>query len=451
MTVRTLNLVAPLAHKATAMHTAETAGKHAGRSGAVSPMIGHGHLRGDVDSANKRPSSRISPMATRTGTTSTTTTECAPSANSSNSYSFDLLLQAYLDCRDNKRNSPSALLFEQHLERNLYQLHRELLNGSYKPGKSTCFVVTHPSPREVWAADFRDRIVHHLIYNHAAPYFLARFIPDSCACIKGRGTHYAPMRLESKVRSITQNWTKPAYYLKCDIANFFVSIDKNILWPMIEPGMGSDWWRNLAYIVTWHDPTKNYEYRGDPKLLNLVPPHKRLTNQPEGRGLAIGNHSSQFDANILLNLLDQFAKHRIGARYYVRYVDDFVILHESAEWLNDALAQINEFLPIRLGLRLNPRKTILQPIDRGIDFVGQVIKPHRRETRRKTVRVAIARCGTVADDDLLPTANSYLGQLRQTKSHGDRAHVCKALMKRGYSVEMNLTKTYRRNNRGITQ
>ncbi|HBO82067.1 MAG TPA: reverse transcriptase, partial [Cupriavidus sp.] len=136
------------------------------------------------------------------------------------------MVAAYFDCRRRKRNTHSALVFEQRLERNLRDLHDELMDGSYKPGRSICFVVTRPKPREVWAADFRDRVVHHLLYNQIAPRFHASFIADSCACIPGRGTLYAAERLEAKVRSITQNWVHPAWYLKCDLANFFVSIDK---------------------------------------------------------------------------------------------------------------------------------------------------------------------------------------------------------------------------------
>src|SRR3954470_15407334 len=99
-----------------------------------------------------------------------------------------------------------------------------MIGGTWKPGRSIFFVVTFPKAREVWAADFRDRVVHHLLYNRIGPRFERAFIADSCACIKGRGTLYAVQRLESKIRSITENWKRPAHYLKCDLANFFVAI-----------------------------------------------------------------------------------------------------------------------------------------------------------------------------------------------------------------------------------
>jgi hypothetical protein len=444
MTVRNMNLVAPLAHEATAMHTTDTSGLVSGRSGAVAQVIGSGLRLSDVDSAIKRPSARTSTMAIRTTTTSTTTTWCAPSADSSG-YTFESLLQAYLDCRRHKRNTGSALEFEQNLERNLYQLHKELESREYEPGRSICFVVTRPKAREVWAAAFRDRIVHHLLYNQISPYFYRRFIADTCACIPGRGTLYGIARLESKIRSITHNWSKPAFYLKCDISNFFVSIDKSVLWQQLLPGLNTEWLTWLCGVTLFHDPRTNYEYQGDPARLNLVPPHKRLTNQKNGWGLPIGNLSSQFFANVYLDALDQFAKHQLGARHYIRYVDDFVLLHESAQWLNNARVQIEEFLPARLGVQLNPKKTILQPVDRGVDFVGQVIKPWHRTVRARTRNEGLRRTSTISADNLFETANSYFGLFRQaTHSHSDRVVLANLLRARGHAVKGDLTKTYRR-------
>ena len=357
-------------------------------------------------------------------------------------YSFELLVQAYYDCRRLKRNSASALRFEMDLERNLLQLHHDLLDGSYRPGRSICFVVIKPKARKVWAADFRDRIVHHLLYNRIAPRFLSSFIADSCACIPGRGTLYAGQRLEAKIRSQTQNWSQPGHYLKCDLANFFVSIDKRILWPKLAARITEDWWRNLCALVLFHDPRENVEIRGSKALLRQVPPHKRLMEADDHHGLPIGNLSSQFFANVLLDSLDQYIKHTIQARHYVRYVDDLVLLHESPEWLNGALRQINEYLP-RLGLALNPRKTIIQPIDRGVDFAGHVIKPWRRQVRRRSINSALHAIETLPPGEVFATGNSYLGLLRHTDGYRDRAKVANTLRKRGCSVEFSLTKAYR--------
>lgn len=353
-------------------------------------------------------------------------------------------MQAYLDCRRNKRRSRSALAFELNMERNLMQLHTELNAGTYQPGPSICFVVTHPKPREVWAADFRDRIVHHLLYNHIGQRIERSFIADSCACIPGRGTLYAAQRLERKVRSITQNWRNPAHYLKCDLANFFVSIDKHVLAQQLLACIAEQPWQALALQILWHDPRTNYKLHSPHRLLNKVPQHKRLTSQPAHLGLPIGNLSSQFFANIYLDSLDKFVKHTLRAKHYIRYVDDFVLLHQSPQQLNTWRQQIEAFLAEHLHARLNPSKTILQPISRGVDFVGQVILPHRRTTRRKTVAHAIKCISTVPDHALRETANSYFGLLNQAShSHKDRCKVAKAVLQRGKAVNARLTKTYK--------
>jgi hypothetical protein len=386
-------------------------------------------------------------MAIATPTTEATTTEFVSSASyhgSNADLSFAELAQAYFDCRRHKRNTASALGFEADLERNLAGLYAELVDGSYRPGRSICFVVTRPKPREVWAAAFRDRIVHHLLYNRYAPKVHATFIADSCACIPGRGTLYAAQRLEAKVRSITQNWGCPAYYLKCDLANFFVAIDKRVLWGLLVSRITAPWWRWLVKSILFHDPRPDVELRGAPRHLALVPPHKSLLNQPADRGLPIGNLSSQFFANVYLDVLDQHVKHELRARHYVRYVDDFILLHESAQWLNAALADISAFLPARLGAHLNDSKTVLQPIARGIDFVGHVIKPWSRSIRRRAVREAIYRVGNIPAEEVFESANSYFGLLRQAPpSHHDRAKLAQLVLRRGHAVDRDLTKAYR--------
>ena len=385
-------------------------------------------------------------MATRTTTIRTTIVGSGRSADYNDAdLTVDELLCAYYDCRRHKRNTVNALKFESNLERNIMALYRELMDGTYRPGTSICFVVTRPKPREVWAADFRDRVVHHLLYNRIADRFHRSFIADSCACIPGRGTLYGATRLEHKVRSITQNWSRRAYYLKLDMANFFVSIDKNILHDQLARKITEPWVMWLAETILFHDPRENVRIKGTPELLALIPPHKSLFNQPSHLGLPIGNLSSQFFANVCLNPLDQHVKHRIGARHYIRYVDDMVLLHESPEWLNQAAAEIGNFVSERLGMALNPRKTIIQPIERGVDFVGQVIKPWRRVLRRKTFENAIATVSSKTGEDLMRSANSYLGLLRQSDhSHKARARLVRIALRKGHCVDGGFTKVFRK-------
>ncbi len=446
MTERDFNLVVPLPHEGTDMRTTGTAGSQPARPGAVSRLNARS---GDVQSTMGPATPGIRTSTTATRTTTTRARSCAPSPSADWNAPADLLtfadlVDAYFDCRRTKRNTASALAFEERLESNLRDLYDELISGEYRPGRSICFIITHPRPREVWAATFRDRVVHHLLHNRIAPRFYARFIADSCACIPGRGTLYGAQRLEVKVRSITQNWSRPAHYLKCDLANFFVAIDKRILRELLARRIQEPWWMRLTEIILFHDPRQNYELRGDPRLLDLVPPHKRLGSHPAHLGLPIGNLSSQFFANVYLDVLDQFVKHGLRCRHYIRYVDDFVLLHESPQWLTNAHAQIEQLLADRLAAQLNPRKTVRQPIERGIDFIGQAIRPWHRTLRRRTYNLAIARVREIPAAGLFETANSYYGLLRQaTHSHHDRARLSNELRRRGHTVKSDFTKTYR--------
>lgn len=161
--------------------------------------------------------------------------------------------------------------------------------------------------------------------------------------------------------------------------------------------------------------------------------------------LPIGNLSSQFFANVLLDALDQHIKHRLQVRHYIRYVDDFILLHESPQQLNAWLADLATWLPRELHLQLNPRKTILQPIERGVDFVGHLIKPWHHTTRRRTVRAGLQRLVTMPAADVFTSANSYFGLLRQVPaSHVDRARLANLVRARGHCVDSTLTKCYRK-------
>lgn len=245
------------------------------------------------------------------------------------------------------------------------------------------------------------------------------------------------------MRSVTNNWSRRAFYLKADVANFFVAIDKRVLAGHLEAGIPETWWRDLALQILFYDPRPDVILRASPAEMALVAPHKRLLDQPTDRGLPIGNLSSQFFANVYLNRLDQFAKHVLRCRHYIRYVDDFVILHEDRAWLAAVHDEIAAFLPRELGIRLNPAKTIIQPVDRGVDFVGQIVLPWRRFTRRRTFREALRRTAGAQPEDLQQTANSYFGLLGQASaSHGDRALLAKVVRSRGRAMDRDFTRTF---------
>jgi RNA-directed DNA polymerase len=459
MPERQLDLVLPLAHEATDVRTTETTSQELARSGAVVELIGESLRPDDVTSKHRR-STRATTPTTRTSRTATRTSTTSPgrvggpeqSADLSAPFEFQALVQAYLHCRSNKRNTSSALQFEMALEANLWKLYQALVDGTYRPGRSNCFVVLRPKPREVWAAEFTDRVVHHLLYDHIAGRFHASFTAASSACIPGRGTLYAANRLAHDVRSITQNGKLPAFYLKCDLANFFVSIDKHVLRAQLARKITEPWWLQLAELVLMHDPREDVNVRSTPQLLRLVPPHKSLFNAPADTGLPIGNLSSQFFANVFLDTMDQRIKHQLRCRRYVRYVDDFVLLHEDPAVLTAWRRDIEAFLGARLHAELNPKKTVLQPLMRSVDFVGHVIRPHSHTTRRRTVRTALRRLEHMEPGDIFAAGNSYLGLVRQAEhSHSDQARIARALLKRGHVVDGALTKIFRSSTDDQTQ
>ncbi len=346
---------------------------------------------------------------------------------------FEEVVQAYFDCRKHKRRTLYALDFEFDLERNLFNLFEELRDGHYQIGKNIAFVVEQPKIREIWSATFRDRIVHHLIYNRLCPRFYPSFIRDTFACIPGRGNLDASNRLWAGMRSITRNWKKPACFLGADVRNFFPSIYKPTLYEQLLKKAHEPWLRDLTRQVLFHDPRTNCCARSSQEAFARVPAYKSLWHSPLDRGLPIGNLTSQFWANVYLNEFDQWVKHDLRARYYYRYVDDFIILHESPDYLNECYKRAEKFLAERLKIELHPFKRRLGIIDQGIDFVGYFHKPYRRHPRQRTAnRMKSAVNRWLIDPDALSggslkrlrdSFNSYSGIMRHTASYRLRRHL----------------------------
>lgn len=347
------------------------------------------------------------------------------------------VFDAYFSCRKQKRNTLNQLAFEVNLENNLLQLYRDLKGGNYKIGHSLAFVITHPKIREVWAADFRDRVVHHIIYNALYEQFTKQFIRDTYACIPGRGTHDALRRVSGFARSLTRNGTRTAYFLKADVANFFNSIDKNRLLEILDRNIREDeeWIRALVHKIVLHDPRSHVVLRSSRELFEQVPIHKSFMHAKGDRGLPIGNLVSQFFANIYMNELDQFVKHRLKVRHYGRYVDDVILLHEDPAVLNEWYKAMSDFLEQNLGLHFHPNKKHLNRIDTGMDFTGFVIKPGRTYLRNSS----LARCqqkirawerrGAPLDEEnlekLSATVTSYLAMLRHVDGYKARYALCR--------------------------
>jgi len=360
----------------------------------------------------------------------------------------DLLIsdvfQAYYDCRKAKRNTWNALEFEQNLERNLMDLYYELLSGKYQPGRSIMFVVTKPKAREVWAANFRDRVVHHILYNRYSGHFYRRFIYDSYACIPEKGTLRAANRVQHFIRSATKNHTQPAWFLKADVANFFVSIDKSILDKLLAKQIIDPWWIRLARLILHKDPKENVYIKSSKEQLNKVPSHKSLLNAPEGFGLPIGNLSSQFFANVYLDELDQYAKHELKLKHYVRYVDDIVVFGSNGKDLNTAYQKMSEFAETKLGIKFHPNKKEINRVEVGLNFVGYIIKPWCMYIRQSTIDNMYTQAASKTKfDDLRATVNSYFGMLRNANAYKKRKQAAKLLGERGCWFDGKLTKLVR--------
>lgn len=343
-------------------------------------------------------------------------------------YSYYDLALAYFDCRKHKRMTKSALEFELNFEDNLYCLLEEINSNSYKIGQTKAFVVTYPKAREVWAALFRDRIIHHLVCADIFPYFKNRFIEDSYACIKNRGTLAAVNRCEHFLRSITQNWSKPAYILQMDLKNFFVSIDKNILYNLIVKHIGTEsLTSNLVKNIIYYDPTINPIVDKNSNF-SLIPKHKSLWYCDKTKGLPIGNLTSQLFANIYLDELDKYIKHKLNAKYYVRYVDDFFILHTSKTKLEEYFILVDQFLNDNLLLNLNKKKSKIFNVYNGITFLGSTILPYRILPNKRVIAKFSDSIDILHknyfDKHALASINSYLGLIQHQNSFILRKKLC---------------------------
>ncbi len=252
-------------------------------------------------------------------------------------------MKCYYDCRKRKRYTFNAAKFEIHFEDELLKLQKELKNHAYKPGRSICFVVTKPKLREIFAADFRDRIVHHVLVGYLEPIWEQKFIDQSYACRKGKGAHKAIEDLRRYVGKVTKGNTQKAHYLQVDVRSFFVSLKKRILFELIKKQVKNPEILWLTEATLFHNPTHNYYRKGQMSLFDLIPDHKSLFKVSPDQGLPIGNLTSQFLANVYLNELDQFIKHKLKAKYYLRYVDDLVLLSQDKEQLKIWRDEIDKF------------------------------------------------------------------------------------------------------------
>lgn len=307
-------------------------------------------------------------------------------------FSADNLYRAYKQCMRKKRNTTNALKFELNREQNLFNLLQDLKSGRYKISRHICFVVRNPAPREIFASDFRDRIVQHLLYHEIGHIFEQEFFESSYANRKDKGTHRAFKKARFFLMRGGLNRQK-LFYLKTDIKSFFRSIHKETLWQFISETIHKHketevWKREVLWIVkkiVFHDPTQDYIFKGKAWTKKLIRKEKSLFSGDTATGIPIGNITSQLFANIYLHKMDFFIQRVLGFSRYVRYVDDFIIFHENKELLEKSVVRIESFLNQQLLLRLCQDKTFIHQTEQGVDFLGYFIKPTHTLVRKKVV------------------------------------------------------------------
>lgn len=305
--------------------------------------------------------------------------------------SIENLLEAWQEFLAGKRSRQDVQEFELNLMSNIISLHRNLAAKNYQHSPYQAFNISDPKPRNIHKASVKDRLLHHAIYRVLYPFFDKTFIPDSYSCRIGKGTHKAINRFRAFAYKASQNHTKTVWVLKCDIKKFFASIDQTM----------------LISIINDYIPNKDIRW-----LISQVVNSFHSTSR--GKGLPLGNLTSQLFVNIYMTPFDQFVKHKLKARYYIRYADDFVIMSGSRQWLESLIPQINNFLVTKLRLTLHPQKVSIKTLASGVDFLGWVHFPKHRVLRTTTKQRMMRRLVTSYKDAAL---QSYLGLLRHGNAH----------------------------------
>lgn len=339
--------------------------------------------------------------------------------------SLEEVYDAYLDCRKRKRTSRSCSRFERNEMCNIYKLWKELNDGSYEIGYSNAFCVTRPKTREVFAAEFKDRIVHHLLIRRTIHLFETHFIYDTYNCRKGKGTDFGVRRMQAFAKEY-----KDGRVMICDLKGFFMSINKPLLADMMESFLRERYKKADIEKIVWlmrmiilHNPQDKCRKKGNLQLWDKLDKNKSLfTNDPDC-GQAIGNLTSQINANFYLSALDFILQ---GA--YGRYVDDFVMFSNSKQELLDKIPMVRRFLKEELYIELHPRKLYLQEVRKGFRFVGSVIKGGRIYAGRRTIGNAttmILYHNKLKDKErclerFVQRYNSYMGYLVHRQSYAIR-------------------------------
>lgn len=305
--------------------------------------------------------------------------------------SIENLLAAWREFARGKRHKRDVVEFSYRLMDNLLALHEELKIGTYRHGGYYAFKISDPKPRDIHKATVRDRLVHHALYRKLYPFFNRTWVADSYSCRYDKGTHRAMDRFKQFARQVSRNHTRTAWVLKCDIRKFFASIDHEILLEIL-----GNHFTDTGNMVLLRDIIESFQ----PKTL--------------GKGLPLGNLTSQLLVNVYMNEFDQFVKHRLKAKHYIRYADDFVILSENREKFTTLIPAIRDFLNSRLKLDLHPDKLYVKTVASGLDFLGWVHFSDHRVLRGSSRRRMMRH---LTEDRNQARVASYRGLLGHGNAH----------------------------------
>lgn len=347
------------------------------------------------------------------------------------SFTYNEVFNALDDCLKNKKSTRGAMEFCVDKVSNVLQLCKEINERTYTIGTSQAFVITDPKIREVFAATFRDRIVHHLIINELEPYFIKYFIPTTFSCLKDRGTLHGIQSLSVLIDERSEHYTRPYYIAKLDYQSFFMSIDKRLLADRLDAFILDRYPDNrkkqclrwLCKMIVMHHPEDNCIRTGNKNLWSKLPRTKSLFYVGKNKGLAIGNLTSQMFANFYLTPFDYYVKYMLGLDI-VRYADDFVVGHHDMEYLKSCIPKMREYASRELLLTIHPDKLYIQKCSQGTVFIGAIIKLNRiycgHRAIAKMYHKIYSRYRLYKEEKLsefISSVNSYLGLMKYYKSY----------------------------------
>jgi retron-type reverse transcriptase len=303
--------------------------------------------------------------------------------------SLENLLEAWKEFVLGKKSRKDVQEFQRNLMSNIISLHNDLVGKIYTHSAYEAFNISDPKPRNIHKAKVRDRLLHHALYRKMYPYFDKRFIHDSYSCRVGKGTHRAIKSFEKYARKVSKNNRGTVWILKCDIKKFFASIDHKILIEILGKYISD---KNILWL-----------------LMQVV---NSFHTTEQGKGLPLGNLTSQLLVNVYMNEFDQFAKHVIKAKYYIRYADDFVFLSDDRRVVENMLISVDLHLKEKLKLFLHPDKVFIKTYASGVDFLGWVHFPYCKILRTTSKRRMFSKLKINQSKE---TVQSYIGLI----SHGD--------------------------------